>query len=138
MRDIARLDDYRTDQTPREEDRRRVDPSRSDSAGPETPPTRPAPPAQDPLWREALGERLRAHRLEQRSTLTRTAERAGLSPQYLSEIERGLKEPSSEMIAAVAGALGFSLPDLVGEVARHLAASSPGRGATAPQLLAAA
>jgi DNA-binding XRE family transcriptional regulator len=74
----------------------------------------------EPLWREALGERLRALRLEQRSTLVDTAGRAGISPQYLSEVERGRKEPSSEMIAALAGALGTSLGDLVAQVAESM------------------
>lgn len=59
----------------------------------------------EPLWREVLGERLRALRQDRRSTLAETAGRAGISPQYLSEVERGRKEPSSEMIAALAGAL---------------------------------
>jgi len=56
----------------------------------------------EPLWREVLGQRLRALRLRQRETLSQTAGRAGISPQYLSEVERGRKEPSSEMIAALA------------------------------------
>ncbi|MCA2208868.1 helix-turn-helix domain-containing protein [Nocardia rosealba] len=72
------------------------------------------------LWREALGERLRTLRQEQRSTLVDTAGRAGISPQYLSEVERGRKEPSSEMIAALAGALGTSVGDLVGQVAEMM------------------
>lgn len=67
----------------------------------------------EPLWREVLGRRLRALRTERWETLAETAERAGISPQYLSEVERGLKEPSSEMIAALAGALGTTLADLV-------------------------
>ncbi|MFD3707591.1 helix-turn-helix domain-containing protein [Nocardia sp. NPDC058658] len=74
----------------------------------------------EPLWREALGERLRALRSEQRATLVDTAGRAGISPQYLSEVERGRKEPSSEMIAALAGALGTSLGDLVAQVAESM------------------
>ncbi|MFC6013149.1 helix-turn-helix domain-containing protein [Nocardia lasii] len=74
----------------------------------------------EPLWREALGERLRALRLEQRCTLVDTAGRAGISPQYLSEVERGRKEPSSEMIAALAGALGTTLGELVGQVAEAM------------------
>ncbi|MCP2263781.1 helix-turn-helix protein [Promicromonospora thailandica] len=53
-------------------------------------------------------------------TLDQTARRAGISPQYLSEIERGVKEPSSEMIAAVTGALDITLVDLVGAVADRL------------------
>jgi transcriptional regulator with XRE-family HTH domain len=66
----------------------------------------------EPLWRDLLGERLRALRLEQGQKLTETAARAGISPQYLSEMERGRKDASSEMIAAVAGALGTSLTEL--------------------------
>jgi DNA-binding XRE family transcriptional regulator len=76
--------------------------------------------AQEPLWREVLGQRLRALRREQRETLAETAARAGVSPQYLSEIERGRKEPSSEMIAALAGALGITLTGLTEQVADDL------------------
>ena len=72
------------------------------------------------MWREVLGRRLRALRLDQRETLSQTAGRAGISPQYLSEIERGRKEPSSEMIAALAGALGTTLTVLTGQVADDL------------------
>ena len=43
-----------------------------------------------------------------------------MSPQYLSEIERGRKEPSSEMIAALAGALGITLAGLTEQVAGDL------------------
>lgn len=74
----------------------------------------------EPLWREALGQRLRTLRQEQRETLAETAGRAGVSPQYLSEVERGLKEPSSEMIAAMAGALGTSIGGLIQRVADDL------------------
>ncbi|MEV0674933.1 helix-turn-helix transcriptional regulator [Actinosynnema sp. NPDC050436] len=65
------------------------------------------------MWREALGRSLRTAREEQGGRLVDVAERAGISPQYLSEIERGRKEPSSEMIAAVTGALGVDLADLL-------------------------
>lgn len=74
----------------------------------------------EPLWREVLGRRLRALRQEQGTTLAETAGRAGVSPQYLSEVERGRKEPSSEMIAAMAGALGTSLSGLIEQVADDL------------------
>lgn len=74
----------------------------------------------EPLWREVLGRRLRTLREGQGQTLTATARRAGISPQYLSEIERGRKEPSSEMIAAVAGALGATLIDLTVQVGDEL------------------
>jgi transcriptional regulator with XRE-family HTH domain len=78
-------------------------------------------PEPEPLWREVLGDHLRELRQDRDQTLVETARRAGISPQYLSEIERGLKEPSSEMIAAVAGALGSGLVDLTSEISRDLA-----------------
>ena len=78
--------------------------------------------APEPLWREVLGEQLRALRQEQSETLVETAARAGISPQYLSEVERGRKEPSSEMIAALAGALGTTLGELAEQVAGELRA----------------
>jgi transcriptional regulator with XRE-family HTH domain len=91
----------------------------------------------DPLWREALGRSLRTAREEQHGRLVDIAERAGISPQYLSEIERGRKEPSSEMIAAVTGALRLELDDLLvgiaGDLRRRRAAGRP----TGPVLLAA-
>ncbi|GAA4410993.1 helix-turn-helix domain-containing protein [Actinokineospora soli] len=96
--------------------------------------------APDPLWREALGERLRATREERGDRLVDTAERAGISPQYLSEIERGRKEPSSEMIAAVTGALGVDLADLLigiaGRVRQHRG-TGPARRPAGPVLMAA-
>lgn len=79
----------------------------------------------EPLWRHMLGDRLRTLRHERGETLGETAARAGVSPQYLSEMERGAKEPSSEMIAAVAGALDVSLLDLTVAVAETLRASRP-------------
>jgi len=80
--------------------------------------------APEPLWRELLGERLRTLRLEQGQKLTDTASRAGISPQYLSEMERGRKDASSEMISAVAGALDTSLLEL----ARDIGQRSPQAG----------
>jgi transcriptional regulator with XRE-family HTH domain len=82
--------------------------------------SQPEPRPQEPLWREVLGRRLRVLRQEQQETLSETAARAGISPQYLSEIERGRKEPSSEMIAALAGALGSTLIGLTEQVAGDL------------------
>ncbi|MGQ4596370.1 helix-turn-helix domain-containing protein [Nocardia sp. R6R-6] len=101
--------------------------------------------APEPLWREALGEQLRTLRRDRRETLVETAERAGISPQYLSEVERGRKEPSSEMIAALAGSLGITLGALIEQVADDLRAQRrsailrPGpRSTTGPTLLAPA
>jgi transcriptional regulator with XRE-family HTH domain len=85
--------------------------------------------APEPLWREVLGSRLRAMRADRDETLAQTSERAGISPQYLSEIERGRKEPSSEMIAALAGALDTTLADLTFAVTEDLRRlSSTGTG----------
>lgn len=84
----------------------------------------PTPPSSDrtpePLWRDVLGEHLRRRRHDRGETLAETAGRAGVSPQYLSEVERGMKEPSSEMIAALAGALDTTLIDLTAGVAESL------------------
>jgi transcriptional regulator with XRE-family HTH domain len=91
----------------------------------------------EPLWREVLGGRLRALRAERAETLAETAERAGISPQYLSEIERGRKEPSSEMIAALAGALDTTLADLTTQVTEDLRRSQSAVATRAAQASAA-
>jgi transcriptional regulator with XRE-family HTH domain len=102
------------------------------------------PPQPEPLWREVLGSRLRTLRAARGETLAATAERAGISPQYLSEVERGRKEPSSEMIAALAGALDTTLADLTTEVTRDLRsladarATRGARASSSPVLLALA
>lgn len=69
-------------------------------------------PEPEPLWRTALGERLRRIRHERGERLADVAGRAGLARQYLSEVERGVRDPSSEVVAALAGALGVSVVDL--------------------------
>ncbi|MGR0319512.1 helix-turn-helix domain-containing protein [Agromyces sp. ZXT2-3] len=74
-----------------------------------------------PLWRDLVGEVLREERLEQERILTEVARTAGVSPQYLSEVERGRKEASSEVLGAVTDALGLGLVDVVGRVAGRLA-----------------
>lgn len=90
----------------------------------------------EPLWREALGRRLRDTRRRRGARLVDVAARAGVSPQYLSEIERGRKEPSSEMIAAVCGALNVDLGRLLGAISADLT-RLPQPGAGTPTLLAA-
>jgi transcriptional regulator with XRE-family HTH domain len=79
-------------------------------------------PVAKPLWRHVLGEVLRGERLEQQRILTEVAATAGVSPQYLSEVERGRKEPSSEVLGSVAQALGLELVDVVARVAGRLGA----------------
>ena len=76
--------------------------------------------ASKPLWRHVLGGVLRGERLDQERILTEVAATAGVSPQYLSEIERGRKEPSSEILGSVADALGLELFDVVRRVGDRL------------------
>jgi transcriptional regulator with XRE-family HTH domain len=74
-----------------------------------------------PLLRTTLGEVLRRARLEQGRTLADVAQAAKVSMPYLSEIERGRKEASSEVLAAICDALETDLPDVLAEVGRELA-----------------
>ena len=81
-----------------------------------TPESRPRPRVRrvQPLLREVYGRLLRRMRQHQGRTLAEVAAEAGISMAYLSEIERGLKEPSSEILAAVCGALDATIVGLVG------------------------
>jgi DNA-binding XRE family transcriptional regulator len=74
-------------------------------------------PVVEPLWRESVGRELREERLASGKRLVDVAEEAGVSPQYLSEVERGLKDPSSELLAAITGALGLSVAEIATRVA---------------------
>jgi len=66
--------------------------------------------------RQVIGETIRATRLRQRRTLRQVSTAARVSLGYLSEIERGQKEPSSELLAAICNALDVRLSDLFAEV----------------------
>jgi transcriptional regulator with XRE-family HTH domain len=81
------------------------------------------------------GSVLRDERRRQRRTLAQVADRAGMSVQYLSELERGRKEASSEMLAAACGSLGLSLADFANRCARALISTAA--RPTGPVLLAA-
>ena len=83
------------------------------TAVPDERPDRP-----EPLWRELVGDQLRRDRQERGERLVDVAERAGVSTQYLSEVERGLKDPSSEMLQAITGALGTSVRRLAVRASR--------------------
>ena len=79
------------------------------------------PPVQiEPLWRELAGQVIRAERQRRHRTLAQVADRAGVSPQYLSEVERGRKDASSEMLDNICGALDLRLRDLLVGSARIL------------------
>jgi transcriptional regulator with XRE-family HTH domain len=73
-----------------------------------------------PVLRQVVGETLRGVRMRQRRTLREVSASARVSLGYLSEVERGQKEPSSELLAAICGALEVELSDLFGEVSRTL------------------
>jgi XRE family transcriptional regulator, stress-response regulator len=75
--------------------------------------------------REAVGEALRRRRLAQGRTLREVATAAGVSLTYLSEVERGRKEASSEVLEAVCAALRLGLAELFFEVAEPLALAEP-------------
>jgi transcriptional regulator with XRE-family HTH domain len=67
------------------------------------------------LLRYAIGSALRRIRLDRELTLRTVADTARISMPYLSEIERGRKEPSSEILEVICRALGLSLVDLLAE-----------------------
>ena len=73
------------------------------------------------LLREAIGGSLRRVRTARRRTLRDVSRRARVSLGYLSEVERGRKEPSSELLAAICEALDVALPDLLTEAAESMA-----------------
>jgi transcriptional regulator with XRE-family HTH domain len=81
---------------------------------------RPQTTLRTPLLREVYGRLLRGLRTRQGRTLAEVAARAGISVAYLSEVERGLKEPSSEVLEAICVALGSSVTLLVGAAHRDL------------------
>ena len=72
------------------------------------------------LLRTQLGTTLRGHRLRQRRTLRDVSGAARVSLGYLSEVERGQKEASSELLASICDALDVELADLLAEVSLEL------------------
>jgi transcriptional regulator with XRE-family HTH domain len=107
------------------------------------------------VLRHVVGETLRAVRLRQRRTLREVSAAARVSLGYLSEIERGHKEPSSELLAAICEALDIPLSEvflLVSDTLRRqetvaeramvlgarrgspLLTSAPSRGGEGPQV----
>ncbi len=72
------------------------------------------------LLREAVGERLRRARADQSRTLREVSRAARVSLGYLSEVERGRKEASSELLGSICDALDLPLPELLVTVAGDL------------------
>lgn len=73
------------------------------------------------LVRRLLGDVLRQQRLQQGRTLREVSAAARVSLGYLSEIERGQKEASSECLAAIGAALDLPLSVLLSEVSDEVA-----------------
>lgn len=73
------------------------------------------------VMREVIGEELRRRRQDQGRTLREVSGAAAVSLGYLSEVERGHKEASSELLAAICEALDVSLSELLGAVSNHMA-----------------
>ncbi|SDC30546.1 helix-turn-helix domain-containing protein [Actinokineospora iranica] len=74
------------------------------------------------LLREAIGDRLRHARTNQQRTLREVSRSARVSLGYLSEVERGRKEASSELLAAICDALELPLSELLHHVATDIGA----------------
>lgn len=70
--------------------------------------------------RDAIGQVLRNERHDQGRTLADVADSASVSLQYLSEIERGRKEVSSDLLESVCGALQVEVADVLERAAQHL------------------
>lgn len=73
------------------------------------------------LVRRLLGDVLRSRRLQQGRTLREVSAVARVSLGYLSEIERGRKEASSECLAAIGAALDVPLSELLSDVSDEVA-----------------
>jgi transcriptional regulator with XRE-family HTH domain len=84
------------------------------------------------LLRRVIGDALRARRQGQHRTLREVSTAANVSLGYLSEIERGQKEASSELLAAICEALGARLSEVLGEVSDTLALAEEMQGVLTP------
>ena len=73
------------------------------------------------LFRRLLGDVLRAERMRRGMTLREVSAEARVSLGYISEIERGQKEASSELLASLCGALDVPLSDVLREVSDAVA-----------------
>ncbi len=94
--------------------------------------TGPAPtptvitPTKPILLRKIIGEQLRKHRSEQHRTLREVSRIAQVSLGYLSEVERGQKEASSELLASICRSLDLPLSVLMADVAVEVARCESG------------
>ena len=73
------------------------------------------------VMREVIGEELRRRRQDQGRTLREVSGAAAVSLGYLSEVERGHKEASSELLAAICDALDVPVSELLASVSTQMA-----------------
>jgi transcriptional regulator with XRE-family HTH domain len=73
------------------------------------------------LLREVIGDVLRRARTEQGRTLREVSDTARVSLGYLSEVERGRKEASSELLSAICGALDLPLSRVLSDAGEDMA-----------------
>jgi transcriptional regulator with XRE-family HTH domain len=106
------------EQQPRSGDQRPPRQDRAPRIGEQRPPRQDRRPR--PLLRTMLGDVLRRTRLDQGRTLADVAKAARVSMPYLSEVERGRKEASSEVLAAICDALRIDITDLLAATGRDL------------------
>ncbi|MEV1286966.1 helix-turn-helix transcriptional regulator [Micromonospora sp. NPDC049679] len=83
------------------------------------------------LLRRVIGDALRARRQGQQRTLREVSTAANVSLGYLSEVERGQKEASSELLASICDALGARLSELLSEVSDTVALAEQVQGVLA-------
>lgn len=93
---------------------------------PAAPAAQPAPTAlsREPLFREALGMSLRAFRADKGVTLRELAKEARVSSGYISELERGRKEVSSELLASLCEALDTTVSEVLLEAVANMSMHS--------------
>lgn len=95
------------------------------------------------VLREMIGRELRRRRQDQGRTLRDVSSTAQVSLGYLSEVERGQKEASSELLAAICGALSAPISEVLVAVGHHAAEQElrlparPGQVTRADHILAA-
>ena len=90
------------------------------------------------LFRRLLGEVLRSARMQRGMTLRDLSAAARVSLGYISEIERGQKEASSELLASLCQAMDLPLSEVLREVSEAVAVEEIALGVVAPTPLSAA
>lgn len=90
------------------------------------------------LLREAIGDTLRRTRTSQERTLREVSSSAQVSLGYLSEVERGRKEASSELLAAICRALDVPVSELLFDVGSAMAMGEGIAAAVSPEAMVAA